>query len=85
MEKLEKCINQIPNIISGDNIINFVNNNKENYDLPCAFIDDYIFDHTKLQSDELNYLKIPEDIADKNVKEFFPELKENMENFKDLK
>ena len=71
--------------MSNDNIVNFINSNKDNYDLPFVYIDDYIFDNTKVGKEDLKYLIIPKELADKNVNEFFPHLRESIENFKDLR
>jgi hypothetical protein len=83
LENLDKCINNIPNIISLENITNFIYANREDYDLPVAFIDDYINKNSK-NNEELKYLSIPVDLSDKNIESYFPQLKENKEKFIEL-
>lgn len=84
LENLDKCINNLPNIISLDNIENFIYANKDEYDLPCAFIDDYLNKDIK-NNEELKYLSIPNDLSEKNIESYFPQLKENKEKFIELK
>jgi len=86
LERLDQMINNIPNIISSDNLANFINLNKENDDLPLAYVDDYIFDKTKVKTEEeLKYLNLPKELVEKNISDYFPQLRESIDKFKDLK
>lgn len=86
LERLDQMINNIPNIISSDNLANFINLNKENDDLPLAYVDDYIFDKTKVKSEEeAKYLNLPKELVEKNISEYFPQLRESIDKFQDLK